>query len=98
MPRTTDHRQPAEALAIQALGYLAEEPERLARFLALSGLDAGEIRSAAAEPGFLAGVLDYLCADEALLTDFAASIGAAPAEVARAHGELTGGHWQRDIP
>ena len=85
-------------MAVQALGYLAEEPERLARFLMLSGLDASDIRAAAAAPGFLAGVLDYLSGDEALLTDFAASIGVLPAEVARAHGQLTGGPWQRDIP
>ncbi len=98
MPRSSGPRAGAESIAVQALGYLAEEPERLGRFLALSGLEAGDIRAAAAQPGFLAGVLDYLASDEALLTDFASQIGAAPADVMRAHAALSGGPWQRDIP
>ena len=88
----------AESLAIQALSYLAEEPERLSRFMALSGLESVDIRAAAAEPGFLAGVLDHIVSDERLLTDFASVAGLTPPEVERAHAALTGGHWQRDIP
>src|SRR5262245_55822601 len=53
-------REAAESLAIQALNFLATEPARLSRFLALSGLEAQSIRTAAAESGFLAGVLTYL--------------------------------------
>ena len=60
-------REPAETLAIQALSYLAQDPEQLSRFLALSGIDPGAIRAAAAQPEFLAGVLAYLAQDEALL-------------------------------
>src|ERR1041384_2453293 len=50
-------REYAESLAVQALTYLAAEPERLGRFIALSGLGPEDIRIAAGEPGFLAGVL-----------------------------------------
>ena len=49
-------REAAEALGIQALAYLAGDPERLGRFLALSGLGPETIRAAAHDPGFLAGV------------------------------------------
>ena len=56
--------QTAEALAIQALGFVAADPVLLPRFLALTGIEASEIRRAAAEPGFLAGVLNFLLAHD----------------------------------
>lgn len=61
----------AEALAIQALAFLASEPEELGRFLALVGLGPETLRSAAADPGFLAGVLEYFLENEPLLIVFA---------------------------
>jgi Protein of unknown function (DUF3572) len=91
-------REAAESIAIQALNYLATEPERLSRFLALSGLDPGSIRSAAAESGFLAGVLAHLVQDESLLVAFAAEAGVTPAEVDRARRVLAGGDFERDEP
>src|SRR5215470_15566525 len=91
-------REAAEALAIQALNYLATEPARLSRFLALSGLEAQSIRTAAAESGFLAGVLAHLGEDERLLLGFAAEAGVTPAEVDRARRLLAGGDFERDVP
>jgi hypothetical protein len=58
-------------LAIQALTFLANEPERLAQFLAATGIGPDSLRKAAREPLFLAGVLDHLANDEKLLTAFA---------------------------
>ncbi len=84
-------------LAVQALGFIAEEPQSLSRFLDTSGLSADGIRTAAAEPGFLAGVLEYMLADENLLRAFADRAGIDPAEVARATTAL-GGVWERDVP
>ena len=91
-------REAAEALAIQALNFLATEPARLARFLALSGFDPASIRAAAGESGFLAGVLSHLGEDETLLTQFAAEAGVTPAEVDRARRLLAGGDWEREVP
>ena len=91
-------REAAEALAIQALNFLATEPARLSRFLALSGLEAQSIRAAAAESGFLAGVLVHLGEDERLLLEFAAEAGVTPAEVDRARRLLAGGDFERDVP
>jgi len=79
-----------EALAIGALGFLAAEPSRLQRFLALSGLGPHNLRQAAADAGFLAAVLDYVASDEALLVAFAARQGYDPAAVARAAASLGG--------
>jgi hypothetical protein len=91
-------RDEAETLAIQALTFIAEEPERLSRFLGMSGIDVEQIRFAAREPGFLAGVLEHMLGDESLLIAFAASAGIDPAEVARARGALGGGTWEQDMP
>ena len=76
--RDSPDREAAESLAIQALAYLAGEPERLGRFLALSGLGPEQVRRAAAEPGFLAGVLEYLSSEESLLLGFAEHVRVAP--------------------
>jgi len=83
-------REAAESLAVQALGYLAQEPERLGRFLALTGIAPDQIRTAAAESGFLAGVLAYLAQDETLLVRFAAEAGVPPGTVERARALLAG--------
>ena len=75
-------------LAIQALGFIAEEPERLNRFLGMTGIPPAQMRAAAAEPGFLAGVLEHMLGEESLLTAFAASAGIDPTLVARARRAL----------
>jgi len=83
-------RSAAESLAAGALGFLAADPLRLERFLALSGLGPHNLRQAAADPWFLSAVLDYVAADEALLVAFAASRGLDPGAVARARESLGG--------
>ena len=88
----------AESLAIQALAFLAAEPERLGRFLATTGIGPEGIRSAAREPQFLAGLLDYLVGDEQLLIEFANHIAVDPAEVARACSALAPGSQTRESP
>ena len=87
----------AEALAIQALTFIAGDGERLGRFLAITGIGPAQIRAAAQEPGFLVGVLSYLAGDERLLSAFAAETGLDPTHVGKALVAL-GGHWEREIP
>jgi Protein of unknown function (DUF3572) len=84
-------------LAIQALAFIAEEPERLNLFLSTTGIAPAEIRTAAREPGFLAGVLEHMLADESLLIAFADSVGIDPAAVARARSALDR-QGERDVP
>ena len=88
----------AESLAIQALAFLAAEPERLGRFLAVTGIGPEGIRAAAREPQFLAGVLDYLTRDEGLLIEFATQMAMDPADVARAYAALMPGLRERNLP
>jgi hypothetical protein len=80
----------AETVAIQALNFIARDPERLGRFLALTGLGPGSIREAAREPTFLLGVLDHVASDESLLMAFAHDADIDPAVVAAARDALTG--------
>jgi hypothetical protein len=94
-PRLT--REAAETLAVQALAFIAEDPQALSRFLDASGLAAEHIRMAARQPRFLAGVLEHMLTDESLLVAFAQSAGIDPGHVARA-ARLLGGRWERDLP
>jgi hypothetical protein len=97
MPKETRvTREMAENLAIQALGFLAGDPERLGGFLAATGIGPDMIRQAAADPQFLAGVLDHIAADEPLLRGVAEHAGVSPETVERAHLMLSGTH-QREI-
>ena len=94
----SEQRKAAEGLAITALGFIAAEPERLGRFLAITGIGPGSIRDAAREPRFLAGVLDHIAADESLLLAFAAEHEIDPDTLMRARELLAGGRWERDTP
>jgi hypothetical protein len=87
--RSRDHKQAATELAIAALSFLAGEPERLERFLALTGLGPQSLRAAAREPSFLLGVLDHVAADETLLLAFASENEIDPEDVERARHALT---------
>ncbi len=88
----------AESLAIQALSFIAGDPERLGRFLAVTGIGPERIRAAAREPNFLAGVLDHIASDERLLVAFAAEATTDPHTIARAVAVLNGRSWERDTP
>jgi len=91
-------QEAAEGLAIQALTFIAQDGERLGRFLAVTGIGPAEIRAAARETGFLAGVLDHLAGDERLLAAFAAEAGIDPSEVGKARAALGGTPWEREVP
>ena len=80
----------AEELAIAALGFMAQDPDRIGRFLSITGLGPENLRQAAGQAGFLASVLDYLAQDERLLMAFAEVERIAPETVTRAHAALTG--------
>jgi Protein of unknown function (DUF3572) len=94
---TSRSREAAESLAIAAFSFIAEEPDRLGRFLAATGLEPERIREAAGEPHFLGGVLEHMLGDESLLLAFADSAGINPADIARARQAL-GRTWERDLP
>ena len=79
----------AETVALDALSYLAADDARLSRFLDSSGLEPHNIRRAASVPGFLAGVLDYVAADEPLLLDLAQALSTKPEAIMAARATLS---------
>jgi hypothetical protein len=85
-----------QALAIDALAWLAEDGERLQRFLALSGLGPQNLRRAAAEPGFLVAILDYLAGNEPLLIAFSDRVQHTPDHIMRARDRLAQENPVRD--
>ena len=80
----------ANEMAIDALAWLAADPERLDRFLAVTGLSHDTIREAASQPGFLSAVLDHLCADEPSLLAFASESDKSPETVSAAREIIAG--------
>jgi hypothetical protein len=91
-------QEAAETLAIQALTFIASDAERLGRFLAITGIGPSEIRAAAREPRFLAGVLEYLVSDQRLAAEFAAEAGCESDHLAKAYVALGGEPWEREVP
>ena len=84
------NRTAAESIALQALAFIAGSADHLARFMAETGLAAEDLRTRASEPTLLAGVLDFLLADEARLLGFCRYAALAPERPARARALLPG--------
>ncbi len=78
-----------EFVAIRVLNCLISDPERLGRFLAMTGLDPSTIRGAAANPGFLAAIMDHVVGDERLLVAVASEAELDPREIAAAQARLS---------
>lgn len=80
----------AEALALQGLTFLAADGERLVRFLSITGLTPGDLKSWAEAQHMQSAVLDHLLADESLLLVFSAEANIAPERVGLARHVLAG--------
>jgi hypothetical protein len=91
-------REVAEIVAVQALSFIAGDPERLGLFLAESGIGPETLRSAATDPHFLASVLDFVLRDDATVKAFASASQLHPTNIAAAQQALTDPHWERDVP
>jgi hypothetical protein len=88
----------AEIVAIQALSFVANDPERLGAFLAESGIGPDTLRNAAADPQFLASVLDFVMRDDATVKAFASASQLHPTNIAAAHQALSDPKWEREVP
>jgi hypothetical protein len=96
--RTNNPREVAEIVAVQALSFVAGDPERLGAFLAETGIGPETLRSAAADPHFLASVLDFVLRDDATVKAFAAASELDPTTVAAAREVLNEDPSERDVP
>ncbi len=94
MKRAQDRKNRAELakeMALLGLGFLAGEEERLMRFLALTGVEHGDVAALLGESGFHLAILDHLAGDESLLLEFAHENGVPPETVGVARRALGGG-------
>lgn len=99
MPKRVHNvRQVSEIVAVQALSFIASEPERLGQFLAETGLGPETLRQSAADPQFLVSVLQFVMRDDATVKAFASSVELDPTNVAAALQALEEKPWERDIP
>lgn len=80
----------AEATAVAVLGWLANEPEMLSRFLALSGVQPTQLRQAVGDPAFLAGMLEFLMQHEPTLMEFCTATDTKPETVVEAYRRYAG--------
>jgi hypothetical protein len=89
-------RDEAETVALQALGWLAGSEELLPVFLGATGAGEADLRQRAADPDFLASVLDFLAMDDAWIGAFCTEAQLPPEAPMRARQALPGGdlpHW-----
>ena len=76
------------ALILRALAATLSEPKRAERFLALTGLDADQLRERLGDPGLLSAVIGFLENHEPDLVAVAEEIGTTPAALVAAGGSL----------
>ncbi|RTL50276.1 MAG: DUF3572 family protein [Bradyrhizobiaceae bacterium] len=88
LKRPQNPAEVAEIVAIQALNFLANDPVRLGGFLSETGIGPQTLRTAAADPKFLAGVLDFILKDDDTVKAFAESSQLPPATIAAAREAL----------
>ncbi|MFO1261678.1 MAG: DUF3572 domain-containing protein [Sphingomonadaceae bacterium] len=78
----------AETLALRALGWVLCDDRRADRLLALTGLDAAELRQRADQPAILNAVIEFLRAHEPDLITCAEALEVTPDQLARLGREL----------
>lgn len=91
-------REVAEIVAIQALGFIAGDAERLGLFLSESGIGPETLRASATDPLFLGSVLDFVLRDDATVKAFSASSEHHPTTIMAARAALGDTAWERDMP
>ena len=87
---TAQDLEEAQAIALTALTFLAEDAARLSRFLTLTGITPAGLRNGADTREILAAVLDHLTNDESLLLVFCASKSIAAESIEPARALLSG--------
>ena len=78
----------AHDIAVQALTFVAGDPDVLSRFLGTTGWTAQSLQEEETRETLPRAALEYLMGADDLLLTFAANTGVDPADVARAHYTL----------
>jgi len=77
-----------DVLALLALGWVLSDESRASRLLALTGLDADQLRQSAESPTLLRAVIDFLASHEPDLVACAEALGVDPLNLASTAREL----------
>ena len=88
VPSSPTGERDAAAIAIAALSHIATDDDLLERFFALTGLDPAALREIATQRSFIAGVLDFVLADDALVIAVAQSQDIPPETIMAARQSL----------
>ncbi len=80
----------AMIVALKAFAHIASDGDLLDRFMMISGADADAMRSGARDAAFMAGVLDFLLGDDAVVAAFCAFAEIEPETPMRARAALPG--------
>ena len=92
-------REVAEIVAVQALSFIAGDPERLGLFLSESGIGPETLRTCRRRPAISRlSVLDFVLRDDATVKAFARASELHPTNIAAAHQALSDPQWERDVP
>ena len=87
-----------QMLAVDILSWIATDEEMMSRFLAVSGISIDNLRDAAGEPGFLAGVIGFVMAHEPTLLAYCNAREVEPDAVVAAWRALGGdSHYETSI-
>ena len=78
------------ALALAALAATLSDERRAQRFLSLTGIETGELRRRAAEPGLLASLIAFLEAHEPDLLAVSQEVGVKPGVLVEARRKIEG--------
>ncbi len=81
----------AQTVALNCLGWLAENDELWSVFLGSTGAVEADLRGRADDPELLAAVLDFVLMDDAWVRDCCAARGVEPQALAHARAALPGG-------
>jgi len=88
----------AETIALQGLTFLAGDPQRLVRFLSLTGLTPQDLKGFGRDASLQMALMDYLLGDESLLLVFTSQSGVAPEVIAPAYELLAQAAGQTGRP
>lgn len=86
-----DRQEAAETLALRALSWLAGNEDLFPAFLGATGASAADLAQNAAEPEFLASVLDFLLMDDVWIAGFCDAAALPYDALMQARAALPGG-------
>ena len=84
-------QEDASIIALQAMAYVASDPEIMTGFLESAGMDPDDLKTRMHEPDLQGGILDLVLSDDRILLNFCNVHTYTPQDVMMARKALPGG-------